>query len=137
MQPTLNSTADFAALASIIIRTMMNEKDKIQILLEEYETLRSEILQRIGHRFAFLSLIGALGAYSFFIAKDLTGYQIFVLIISAIILLGTWIQLGNLISRCSVRIAAIEEQINSIAGEKLLKWEHEKRGSKVFRWIHK
>ena len=64
----------------------MNEKDKIEILLKEYETLRSEILQRTGHRFAFLGLMGALGGYSFFIGKDLSAYQIYVLFVCAFIL---------------------------------------------------
>lgn len=115
----------------------MDEKDKVNILLKEYDTLRAEILQRIGHRFAFLSLFGAVGGYTFFVAKDLSQYQTVVLIISALSLFGVWLQLGNLIARCSIRIADIEKTINSKAGEPLLKWEHEKLGSKVFHKVHK
>jgi len=115
----------------------MDEKDKVQILLKEYDSLRTEILQRIGHRFAFLSFIGALGAYAFFASRDLSVYQTVVLIISVLALFGVWWQLGNLIARCSKRIAAIEKAINSFAGEPLLRWEHEKLGSKAFHMIHK
>ena len=114
----------------------MEEKDKIHILLKEYDTLRAEILQRIGHRFAFLGLSGAVGAYVFFTAQSLSSYQTVVLIITIFILFGVWWQLGNLIARCSNRIAEIEGLINSIAEETLLRWEHERLGSKSFHQIH-
>jgi hypothetical protein len=115
----------------------MNEKDKVQILLKEYDSLRAEILQRIGHRFAFLGLFGAVGAYAFFAAKNLSAHQTAVLTISAIALFGVWWRLGNLIARCSKRLAEIEKAINSLAGEPLLRWEHERLGSKIFHKAHK
>ena len=46
-------------------------------------------------------------------------------------------QQGNLIKQCSKRIAEIEQEINEIAEEKILVWEHEKRGSKIFHKIYK
>lgn len=115
----------------------MDEKDKVQVLLKEYDALRAEIMQRISHRFAFLGLFGGVGAYAFFAAKDMSTYQTVVLMISALALFGVWWQLGNLIARCSNRIAEIEETINSLAGEPLLRWEHERLGSKAFHKAHK
>lgn len=115
----------------------MDEKDKVQVLLKEYDSLRAEILQRINHRFAFLSLFGAMGTYAFFAATDLSAYQKVVLMISALALFGVWWQLGNLIARCSRRIAEIEEAINLVAGDPLLRWEHERLGSKAFHKVHK
>ena len=115
----------------------MDKKEGLQISLKEYETLRAEILQRIGHRFTFLSLSGAVGASAFFSAQDLRTSQTLVLIISAAALFGVWWQLGNLIARCSKRIAEIERTANEIAGEPLLRWEHEGLGSKFFHKIHK
>ena len=114
----------------------MDEKDKIQILLKEYDSLRVEILQRISHRFVFLSLFGAVGAYAFFGAKNLGVYQTAVLMLSALALFAIWWQLGNLIAGCSKRIAEIEKAINSVAGEPLLTWEHERLGSKAFHKAH-
>ncbi len=111
--------------------------DKVQILLKEYETLRAEILQRIGHRFAFLGLTGAVGAYAFFTVDKLTNVQAVVLAMGAIAAFLNQFQQGNLIARCSKRIAEIEEAVNSLAGEKLLVWEHEKRGSKAFHEIYR
>jgi hypothetical protein len=110
----------------------MDEMDKVQILLKEYDALRAEILQRSGHRFTFLSLFGALGAYAFFVANDLSSYQKIVLTISALALFGMWWQFGKLIVECSNRIAEIEKAVNSVAGEPLLRWEHERSGSKAF-----
>lgn len=115
----------------------MNDKDSIQILFKEYDTLRAEILQRIGHRFAFLGLFGAVGGYAFFSFKRLALYQIVTLAVCATILFLVACQLGNLIARCSKRVGEIEQSINSYAGEKLLKWEHMKRGSKIFHILHK
>ena len=115
----------------------MDEKDKVQILLKEYDSLRAEILQRIGHRFSFLGLTGAVGGYAFFVAKNLSTYQTVVLMIGTIALLGVWWQLGNLIARCSHRIAEIEKTVNSFAGEPLLTWEHQKLGSGTFHVMHK
>ena len=115
----------------------MDEKDKVQILLKEYDTLRAEILQRIGHRFGCLGLMGAVGVYAFFMPKDLGVYQIIVLTISILVLLVVRWQLGNLIARCANRNAEIEEIVNKIAGETLLRWEHERLGSKFFHKMHR
>lgn len=111
----------------------MEDKDKSTILLKEYDTLRAEVLKRLDHRFAFVSLFGAVGAYAFFVAKDLSQYQIVVLLSSGAGLMGVWWQLGNLIARCANRVAEIEKEINVMAGEHLLRWESERLGSKVFR----
>lgn len=114
----------------------MNEIDKINIVLKEYETLRTEILQRISNRFAFLSLFGAIGAYGLFKAAEISLFQAFVLFFAVIFLFAVWWQLGNVIARCSKRIAEIEKLINEISGEKLLKWESERLGSKTFHQFH-
>ena len=49
----------------------MKEIEKINILLKEYDTLRTEILQRISNRFAFLGLFGAIGAFGLFKASEI------------------------------------------------------------------
>lgn len=115
----------------------MNLEQKIAVVLKEYETLRAEILQRTGHRFTILSLGGALGAYGVFSAEKLTKFQLSVLVLSALALIGVWFQLGKLIARCSARISEIEISVNDLADETLLRWEHEKRGSSAFHKIHK
>lgn len=115
----------------------MDEKDKIIILLKEYDTLRAEILQRISNRFAFLGLVISVGAFGLFKAGDISTFKILVLFFTALFLIAVWWQLGVVIKRCSKQIAEIEVIINQIAGEKLLRWEHEHLGSKNFHLFHK
>lgn len=106
-------------------------------MLKEYDTLRAEIIQRLGQRVAFLGFAGALGVFAFFRDKLLTPYQIFVISVAVIFLYIVWHHLGNVIARCAKRIAEIEIKINTMAGEDLMKWEHEQRGSKIFHKVHK
>ncbi|MGH8659268.1 MAG: FkbM family methyltransferase [Gammaproteobacteria bacterium] len=58
------------------------------------------------------------------------------LTISGIVVSVNRFQQGNIIRRCSDRIAEIEKAVNYLAKGKLLVWEHEKRGSKVFHKIY-
>lgn len=115
----------------------MTNYEKIQILLKEYDSLRVEILQRSSQRFTFLTLFGALGAYSFFVAESLNCYQVLVSIMSALFLFGVWFLLGKIIVRCSRRIAEIEKEINTLSDQVLLRWEHEHLGSKLLHKIFK
>ena len=114
----------------------MDDSEKLTILMKEYDTLRTEILQRSRQRFAFLGLIGAGAGYVLFKATSLKEFQILGLTVAVVLMACIWMQLGNIIVRCSNRLAEIEIQVNQIAGEDLLKWEHEKRGSKWHHRIH-
>lgn len=105
--------------------------------VKEYDTLRAEIIQRLGHRIAFLALTGAVGVYAFFRDNGLTLYQYFVIAVAVVFMSAVWLHLGNVIGRCSRRIAEIELQINAMAGEVLLRWEHEQLGSKTFHRVHR
>ena len=115
----------------------MNESEKIQILLKEYDTLRAEIIQRLGHRITFLGLFGAMGVYAFFRDNGLTLYQYSVIAVAIVFTYIVWHHLGNVIGRCSRRIAEIEQQINGMAGTVLLRWEHDQLGSKMFHRVHR
>lgn len=110
--------------------------ERIQVLLAEYELLRAEIQTRIGHRFAFLGLTGAVGGYGLFAADELSRHQLVVLGFAAVALLTLWLWIGQLIARCARRIAAIERQINGLAGEELLQWENRRLGSLLFHRFH-
>ena len=115
----------------------MTDKDKIEILFKEYDTLREEIISRLSQRINFLGLFGAIGVYAFFQDKTLNGKQYIIIVLAAILLYCVWHHLGNVVARCSKRIAEIECVINKMAGTTLLVWEHEKRGSKLFHKVYK
>jgi len=101
----------------------LTNKDKIEILLKEYDVLRTEISQRLSARMSFLGLWGALLGLMLFRGKKSSGFQIFILILGLVILMVVWLQLGRIVTRCSVRVADIEQQVNDLAGEDLLVWE--------------
>ena len=79
----------------------MDAKDQVEILMKEYDTLRAEILQRASHRFTLLSLAGAICAYAFFFAGNLGRVQEIALLVGGTLLLGIWLELGNVMARCS------------------------------------
>lgn len=113
-----------------------SDKVKIDILMKEYETLRSEILHRINCRFAFLGLFGAVAAYVFFKVDKYTIFKVLIPVASIFVLGAIWFHLGRLIQECSSRISEIEQQINSLVGDELLVWET-RRQSKVFHRVHR
>ena len=113
----------------------------IQILSLEYQTLRDELIVRIGGRFQFLGLTttaAAILATGLFGSPVLpNGHRTVGILATAVFLFGllNFLVLGRHIIRLSARIAKIESRINSLAsageGEAtLLSWEseHQKRG---------
>ncbi|MDC0675076.1 hypothetical protein [Nannocystis radixulma] len=115
----------------------MTDQERIQVLFKEYDTLRAEILQRISNRLKCVAFTGALGGVAMFSDKPVDATKYVLLLSSIFVLMFAWMQLGDLIARCARRIAEIEAEINAKAGETLLRWESEKRGSSFFHRIHK
>jgi len=101
----------------------MTDTDKLSVLLKEYESLRTHILQRLQNRFQFFTLGGALAGFAFFKAQDLGGFQATVLFGGAILMFVSWYYLGSIVARLSVHVASIERRVNELAGEELLSWE--------------
>lgn len=105
----------------------INDKEKIDILLEEYKTLRAELIQRnttlnqlyLGFGAAFLTIAGiALDKRRVLVAFTLLP------ILGCLTYLVTRIFDFD-VKAASLRIAEIEQQINEKAGADLLKWENE------------
>ncbi len=100
-----------------------DEKDRIQILLEEYRTLRNEIVNRTGNRFGIvgfvLPLIIGIAAQS----GSALCWSWLLFASAAALLLAVWLRLAVLIKRCSTRVAEIERRVNKSMGEDLLIWE--------------
>jgi hypothetical protein len=97
------------------------EKLQIQILLKEYDTLRQEIVGRINSRF---SLVGFGSGLAVFLASQKPTEWDWLLIVSWLLaLVILWWRTAILLRRCSIRIAYLEQQINSLAGAELLAWE--------------
>jgi hypothetical protein len=104
-------------------RSTLSRKERIDILMKEYDTLRTEIFHRTNSGFAIFGLLGGLGGYTVFTTKEFTPWNLSYLAISAVLLLFLRLEYGRLAIRASRRIAQIEEQVNTLAGETLLVWD--------------
>jgi len=81
-----------------------SDKIKIDILMKEYETLRTELLQRINQRFACIGLTGAVVAYGFFKVERHTFTSVLIVIIAISILGVIWFHFGRWIHEIALRI---------------------------------
>jgi hypothetical protein len=100
---------------------VFSQKDKVTILLHEYNTLRQEILTRTTQGFQLLAICAAL--FVWIIQANLNWRFLIGLIAAmAILLIGSWITF-NKITEISIRLLELEKDINTRAGEKLLVWE--------------
>ncbi len=114
----------------------MDDYQKIEILLKEYDSLRTEMHQRFSHRFQFVTIFGALGAFALFTKDSFGVFQIVLLTITAVALFVVWFWLGDLIAGASRRIAQIEQEINSLANATLLSWETAQVKGGLLHWLH-
>ena len=106
----------------------LDAKAKIDILLKEYDTLRSEMLQRVNARFAIVGLLGALVAFVLskfeWQPKNLPlDLRWLIAALGLAVLLGTWWRFGTIIRGLAARVSSIEGRVNQLAGEDLLTWE--------------
>ncbi|MGA2542308.1 MAG: hypothetical protein ABSG78_12205 [Verrucomicrobiota bacterium] len=100
---------------------LFSEKDKISILLHEYDTLRQEILARTNHGWQLIAVGAALFVWLIQAKPDSNFWVGFVAVVLAI-LLGAWTTFGN-IAKVAKRVEELEREINFRAGEELLVWE--------------
>ena len=122
---------------AIIEEYCMTKQEKIQVLMKEYETLRSEMIQRFNSRFQFIMIIGAISGYSFFEIENNSYHKILVLIIAMISVIAIWFWIGYLTAEQSWRISDIEKQVNELAGQKLLRWETYQIDNGIFHKIYR
>ena len=111
----------------------IGDKEKVQILLAEYSSLRGEINSRISSAYTVVSIAAG------FIAWMLTQrqYDIRFWIGAFTVLLGATL-CGWFVGRDCVnagrRVQELENEINMRAGETLLIWENEKGGLAAGYW---
>lgn len=94
--------------------------NEIQILLHEYDTLRSEIINRTGFGFQ----LGAIGLTALAILLSQRGLKLWIGLIIGLVLFGGGVAVNiRAIQRAHIRLVRIEKIINDHAGESLLEWE--------------
>lgn len=105
----------------------MEEKDKIAILLHEYDTLRTEMIHRTNSAVVVLGVIGVLVGWLLTQLVSQQGYHsggfwvgLAVLIFVAIYF-ALWIPRD--IGRAARHVLSLEGRINAMADETLLTWQ--------------
>jgi hypothetical protein len=107
----------------------MESKDKITILLHEYDTLRDEVVQRwnaIQQQISIfvVILIGSLTILWSAGGKALEQRFLYTLLVLGFCFFGYALILNHRdIQKINRRLRELEADINGLAGEQLLKWE--------------
>lgn len=115
--------------------------DKVQTLLFEYNSLRSEIMQRnsVFNQYCVISVPASVAAVTVvYTAFPPLGIVLFLTICSLLYIVFRIIEFDTLAA--AERVRELEAQINEMAGERLLVWETDHGLNKVgyrhrFRYI--
>ena len=99
----------------------LSEKDKIQILLQEYGTLRSEIVSNGNRQFQIAALAGVL--FTLTLSRPIERRFWIAALIGVIALCYFGFAMIRDIRRLARRVFELEAEINRRAGEELLVWE--------------
>jgi hypothetical protein len=114
------------------------EKDKIHILLQEYNSLRSELVSSGNKLFQLFAIAGTL--VTWLIARDferVSFWAALIFVLAGLFVLGLFLLRDT--QRAAQRVAEIENEINQRAHENLLKWENKwgrVLNGFVFRHLH-
>lgn len=109
---------------------------KVALLLKEYDALRSEMVTRINNRFAIVGFVVALVAFLAsrsdipIVGRSLLAGG------AAVLIFAVWWRFGQLMKRCSLRLAQIERQVNNVMGEDILIWESQIANKGLFHKIY-
>jgi hypothetical protein len=102
-----------------------SQKDKVTILLHEYNMLRAEILTRTTHGFQLMAVYAVLFVW-IMQAKEGVRFWLSLAVAVGTLFIASWISFSN-INRCVKRVLELEKDINSRAGENLLVWETQQK----------
>lgn len=107
-----------------------------EILMKEYDSLRSEVIERVKTAFSHLAFFGAVVAFAF---QSPSGSSVNPALLFWLALFGAlfllyisfinWCWVGRIASHLQV----LETKINCISGKKLLSWEG--KVEKMSRWV--
>ncbi|MBV9762834.1 MAG: hypothetical protein JO340_19905 [Acidobacteriaceae bacterium] len=93
--------------------------EPIQVLFKEYETLRTEVISRISH---WYQLAGVAAVVAGWMLTHQTANYILYWSLLGVATIVFAVLLRRDIHICSLRLRQLESEINSLAGQELLKW---------------
>jgi hypothetical protein len=108
------------------------QRQAIEVLLHEYDTLRDEVLSRVSARFQLLGYLG-IAATLLGVSSISDGWHwVPVVVITLAIIVALWLYLGLAIKRCAIRLREIEDDVNEVLDKKVLRWENGLRGGGLY-----
>src|SRR5689334_7952955 len=107
-------TDDASAVATDADILVRGEAE-LQLLLEEYRTVRAEVLQRIGSRAQLLGLLGASAALVIGLSDHQSVEAYLLGAVVVVVLTSYWWRGALLLRRAAQHVVAIEERINLVA----------------------
>ncbi len=116
-------------------QNILTVKEQIDVLLKEYDTLRSEIINRMNSGVQIG--VVAVGVVTFLASRQSNQASIWVVVVPTTGIVIFSLVLWRDLYSASRRVAELEREINHLAGRALLKWESQwSTGSKgVFGWL--
>jgi hypothetical protein len=110
----------------------VNTQGKVQILPYEYASLRTEILNRIGHLHQLLAVGGVIFLW---LANHPIDRMFWISLVAAVVVVGIfgW-TIHRDIGKAAERVRQLEADINRRAGEELLVWESHWGGEVTGNW---
>jgi hypothetical protein len=112
---------------------MLDDAEKVRILLAEYSSLRTEIIGRITNLYQVVGFGSVLAAL--ILQQEFQGnkfWSLFVVLIAGILISGRFLAFD--MRRSAKRVRELEKEINMRSGEKLLVWESELGGLNASYW---
>jgi len=114
-----------------------SEEEKVKILLQEYASLRSEILTRINNMYQLIAISAALVIWITRQSMSVGFSVAFVAgVVAAVIVVAFFFwTISRDIAKAARRLRELEKDINCRAGETLLVWETQWGGAVVGYWL--
>jgi hypothetical protein len=106
-------------------KEQFSPKDKVQILLKEYDALRGEITSRGNNMYQLIAICAGIGAalISWLAPRGLNAMGWTVLVSTTLLFAWLFIALDRDIKHAAARVRELEAAINELSGTELLQWE--------------
>ena len=117
---------DRCRTAAVMTMTELGIKEQLQILLEEYNTLRAELIQRTSWQMQMATVTGSaiVVTSGFVISGNVIG-GVLLLCLAAIALTFGVFAIHRDTRMIAKHMQDLEEKINDLAGKRLLTWERD------------
>ncbi len=102
-------------------KSRLKDPEKVQVLLHEYDSLRTEITHRTNNMYQVAAIGGAV--FVWFVSRPINIGSLVSLTVSAIILFLFFWFIRKDTYKAAKRLRQLEKDINRRAGEELLLWE--------------